>query len=195
MWYNWREWRLLSMWEEKDIKKILVSEEEIVKRAEELGAEITKDYTEMGSKPLIVALLRGSVPFLAELIKHIDMDIQYDFMDVSSYEGTESIGDIRIIKDLDTSIKGLDILLVEDIVDTGRTIKTVCNTLLHKGAKSVKIVTLLDKPSRRTVDVSADYIGFEVANEFVVGYGMDFDQRYRCLPYIGVLKDECYAGK
>jgi len=183
------------MWEEKDIKKILVSEEEIVKRAEELGAEITKDYTEMGSKPLIVALLRGSVPFLAELIKHIDMDIQYDFMDVSSYEGTESIGDIRIIKDLDTSIKGLDILLVEDIVDTGRTIKTVCNTLLHKGAKSVKIVTLLDKPSRRTVDVSADYIGFEVANEFVVGYGMDFDQRYRCLPYIGVLKDECYAGK
>ncbi|MBR2068015.1 MAG: hypoxanthine phosphoribosyltransferase, partial [Solobacterium sp.] len=115
-----------------------------------------------------------------------------DFMDVTSYSGTESQGDIRINKDLDSSIQGYDILLVEDIVDTGKTIETVVETLLHKGARSVKIVTLLDKPSRRTVNVKADYIGFEVANEFVVGYGMDFNQRYRCLPYIGVLKDECY---
>lgn len=181
------------MWEDKDIKKVLVSEEQIRNRATELGKQITEDYKE--NPPLIVALLRGSVPFLAELIKHIDLDIQYDFMDVSSYEGTESIGDIRIIKDLDTSVKGRDILLVEDIVDTGRTIQTVKKTLLHKGAKTVKIITLLDKPSRRVVDMKADYIGFEVENEFVVGFGMDFDQRYRCLPYIGVLKDECYAGK
>ena len=179
------------MWAEKDIKKVLVSEEQICNRAKELGAQITEDYA---SKPPLVALLRGSVPFLAELIKHIDLDIQYDFMDVSSYEGTESIGDIKIIKDLDTSVKGLDILLVEDIVDTGRTIRTVCETLLHKGASSVKVVTLLDKPSRRIVDVKADYVGFEVANEFVIGYGMDFDQKYRCLPYIGVLKDECYQN-
>lgn len=181
------------MWEEKDIKKVLVSEEQIRNRAAELGKQITEDYRD--NPPLIVALLRGSVPFLAELIKHIDLDIQYDFMDVSSYEGTESIGDIRIIKDLDTSVKDRDILLVEDIVDTGRTIQTVKKTLLHKGAKTVRIITLLDKPSRRTVDMKADYIGFEVENEFVVGFGMDFDQRYRCLPYIGVLKDECYAGK
>mgnify|MGYP003093508295 FL=1 len=172
------------MWAEKDIKKVLVNEEQITARSKELGAKITEDYA--GKQPLLVALLRGSVPFLSELIKHIDLDIQYDFMDVSSYEGTESIGDIRILKDLDTSVKGLDILLVEDIVDTGRTIQTVCETLMHKGANSVKIITLLDKPSRRVVDIKADYVGFEIANEFVIGFGMDFNQRYRCLPYIGV---------
>ena len=181
------------MWEEKDIKKVLVSEQEIKDRATVLGKQITDDY--QGKSPLLVALLRGSVPFLAELIKHIDLDIQYDFMDVSSYEGTESIGDIKIIKDLDTSVKGADILLVEDIVDTGKTIETVKKLLLNKGASSVKIATLLDKPSRRNVDMKADYIGFEVENEFVVGFGMDFDQRYRCIPYVGVLKDECYQGK
>ena len=159
---------------------MLVSEQQISERSKELGAKITEDYT--GKQPLLVALLRGSVPFLAELIKHINLDIQYDFMDVSSYEGTESIGDIRILKDLDTSVKGLDILLVEDIVDTGRTIQTVRETLLHKGANSVKIITLLDKPSRRVVDIKADYVGFEIENEFVIGFGMDFDQRYRCLP-------------
>jgi hypoxanthine phosphoribosyltransferase len=181
------------MWEEKDIKKVLVSEKEIQERSAVLGKQITEDY--QGQAPLLVALLRGSVPFLSELIKHIDLDVQFDFMDVSSYEGTESIGDIKIVKDLDTSIKGLDILLIEDIVDTGKTIETVKNMLLHKGAKSVKIATLLDKPSRRVVDMKADYVGFEVQNEFVVGFGMDFDQRYRCLPYVGVLKDECYQGK
>ena len=178
------------MWVEKDIKKVLVNEQQISERSKELGAKITEDYA--GKQPLLVALLRGSVPFLAELIKHIDLDIQYDFMDVSSYEGTESIGDIRILKDLDTSVKGLDILLVEDIVDTGRTIQTVRETLLHKGANSVRIITLLDKPSRRVVDIKADYVGFEIENEFVIGFGMDFNQRYRCLPYISVLKDECY---
>lgn len=174
-----------------DIKKILVSEEQIIARSKELGKQITEDYKDKQA-PLVVALLRGSVPFLAELIKHIDLDIQYDFMDVTSYEGTESIGDIKIIKDLDSSIKGIDILLVEDIVDTGRTIDSVCKMLKNKGAASVKVVTLLDKPSRRVIDIQPDYIGFEVANEFVVGFGMDFNQRYRCLPFIGVLKDECY---
>lgn len=179
------------MWESKDIKKVLVSEEDIRRRSEELGRQITEDY-QGHNNVLVVALLRGSVPFLAELIKHIDLDIQYDFMDVSSYEGTESIGDIRINKDLDTSVKGLDILLVEDIVDTGRTIDTVEKMLLHKGASSCEVVTLLDKPSRRINDVKPKYVGFEVENEFVVGFGMDFDQKYRCLPYVGVLKDECY---
>ena len=178
------------MWEKETIKKVLINQEEIRQRCVELGVEITRDYK--GKKPLVVALLRGSVPFLAELIKNIDLNLQYDFMDVSSYEGTESIGDIRIIKDLDSSIKGKSIILVEDIVDTGRTIKTVVETLMNKGATSVQVVTLLDKPSRRVVDVTPDYIGFKIGNEFVVGFGMDFNQDYRCLPYIGVLKDECY---
>lgn len=175
---------------QNDIRKVLVTHEEIVERSIELGKQITEDYK--NNPPLVVALLRGSVPFLAELIQHIDLDIQYDFMDVSSYDGTESIGDIKIIKDLDSSIKGVDILLVEDIVDTGRTIHSVCEMLMHKGAKSVKVITLLDKPSRRVCHCKADYVGFEVENEFVVGYGMDFNQRYRCLPYIGILKDELY---
>ena len=177
---------------EDNIKEVFFSQQQIIDRCEELGKQITDDYANEGKAPLVVALLRGSVPFLAELIKHIHLDIQYDFMDVTSYEGTESIGDIKIIKDLDTSVKGLDILLVEDIVDTGRTIQSVRKLMMHKGAASVKVVTLLAKPSRRVVTVIPEYTGFEVANEFVVGYGMDFNQRYRCLPYIGILKDSCY---
>ncbi len=180
------------MWEKNDIARVLFSQEEIVARTKQLGEQITKDYSNQETGPLLVALLRGSVPFLAELIKHIDLDAQYDFMDVSSYAGTESSGDIKILKDLDTSVKGLDILLVEDIVDTGRTIEAVIEMLLHKGARSVKVVTLLDKPSRRVNSVAPEYIGFEVGNEFVVGFGMDFDQKYRNLAYIGVLKSECY---
>ena len=176
----------------KDVKKILISEEEIVKRCEELGRQITADYEAKQEAPLLVALLKGSVPFLAELIKHIDMDIMFDFMDVSSYEGTQSVGNIRVIKDLDSSINGVSILLVEDIVDTGRTLAEVKRMLLNKGAKEVKIVSLLDKPQRRVVDISADYVGFAVPNEFVIGYGLDFDQKYRNLPYVGVLKDELY---
>ena len=178
------------MWEKNDIREILISENEIQERAKQLREQITKDYS--SKKPLLVGLLRGSVPFLADLMKNIDLDIQFDTMDVSSYEGTESVGEIRILKDLDTPVKGLDIILVEDIVDTGRTLQTVKNTLLHRGAASVTICTLLNKSARRTVDIQADYIGFEVADEFVVGYGMDFNQKYRCLPYIGVLNAECY---
>ncbi|MEG0076606.1 hypoxanthine phosphoribosyltransferase [Anaerorhabdus sp.] len=173
------------------IKRVLVTEEQIVERSKELAKQITEDYSGM-EPPLFVALLKGSVPFLAELVKHVEMDIEFDFMDVSSYEGTESIGDIKILKDLDRSIKGLDIILVEDIVDTGRTLTTVRQTLLNKGAHSVRIVTLLDKPSRRVVEIEAEYTGFEIENEFVVGFGLDFNQKYRNLPYIGVLKDECY---
>ena len=176
----------------KDVKKILISEEEIVKRCEELGRQITADYEAKQEAPLLVGLLKGSVPFLAELIKHIDMDIMFDFMDVSSYEGTQSVGNIRVIKDLDSSINGVSILLVEDIVDTGRTLAEVKRMLLNKCAKEVKIVSLLDKPQRRVVDISADYVGFAVPNEFVIGYGLDFDQKYRNLPYVGVLKDELY---
>ena len=175
-----------------NIKKVLISEEEIVKRCYELAAEIDREYAGRNNKVLFVALLKGSVPFLSELMKRIEMDIEIDFMDVSSYDGTESIGDIKINKDLNASVKGVDIILVEDIVDTGRTLSTVKTMLQYKGANSVKIVTLLDKPSRRIIDIKADYIGFEVENEFVVGFGLDFNQKYRNLPYIGVLKEECY---
>ncbi len=175
----------------KNVARILVSEEEIVKKSAELGKQITEDYKD-GQAPILVALLKGSVPFLAELIKHIDLDIEFDFMDVSSYEGTESIGDIKIIKDLDRSIRGENVILVEDIIDTGRTLKTVTKLMKDKGAKDVKVVTLLDKPDRRVVEIEADYVGFVIPNEFVIGYGLDFNQKYRNLPYVGVLKEECY---
>jgi len=152
---------------------------------------LSKDYKN-GKAPILVALLKGSVPFLAELIKHIDLDIEFDFMDVSSYEGTESIGDIKINKDLDRSVRNEKVLLVEDIIDTGRTLKTVTKLMKDKGAVDVKVVTLLDKPERREVDIEADYVGFVIPNEFVIGYGLDFNQKYRNLPYVGVLKEECY---
>lgn len=175
----------------KDVARILVSEDEIIRRSTELGKQISEDYKDTKA-PILVALLKGSVPFLAELMKHIELDIEYDFMDVSSYEGTESIGDIRILKDLDRSIRGENVLLVEDIVDTGRTLKTVKKLMKDKGASDVKIVSLLDKPDRRVVDIQAEYVGFTIPNEFVIGYGLDFNQKYRNLPYVGVLKEECY---
>lgn len=174
----------------KDIDRILLSEEEIVNRCKELGKQISMDYA--GKHLVLVGLLKGSVPFMSELMKRIECDTEIDFMDVSSYDGTESQGDVRIVKDLDRSPKDDDILIVEDIVDTGRTLKTVKKLLLSKGASSVKIVTLLDKPDRRVVEIEPDYCGFIVPNEFVVGYGLDFNQKYRNLPYIGVLKPECY---
>jgi hypoxanthine phosphoribosyltransferase len=176
----------------RDIKKILVDEKAIDQRCIELGQQITQDYKALGKVPVLVALLKGSVPFLAKLIPHMDLDIEFDFMDVSSYDGTESVGDVKINKDLDRSIKGDYILLVEDIVDTGRTLKEVTSLLKNKGAADVRIVSLLDKPSRRLIEVIPEYVGFVIPNEFVVGFGLDFNQKYRNLTYIGVLKDECY---
>ncbi len=175
----------------KDVKNILISEQEIIDKAKELGAEITEHY-KGGKAPILVALLKGSVPFLAELIKHIDLDIEYDFMDVSSYEGTESKRDIRIIKDLDRSITDEKILLVEDIVDTGHTLNAILKLLKNKGAGDCKVVSLLDKPSRREVEIEADFTGFVIPNEFVIGFGLDFNEKYRNLPYVGILKDEFY---
>lgn len=174
------------------IKKVLITQEEIQAKCQELGKRISDDFRADEVPPLFVALLKGSVPFLAELVKHIDLDIEFDFMGVSSYEGTNSTGDIRIVKDLDRSINQLDIILVEDIVDTGRTLNNVKELLYNKGAKSVKVVSLLDKPERREVEVETEYVGFEISNEFVVGFGLDFNQKYRTLPFVGVLKDECY---
>ena len=173
-----------------DVEKILISEKEITDRCTELGAQISRDYD--GKDPIIVGLLKGSVPFMAELIKHITVDCEIDFMAVSSYSGTESMGDVKIVKDLDHSIKGCHVLVVEDIVDTGKTLEKVKELLYSKGAASVKVVSLLDKPDRRIVDIEAEYVGFVIPNEFVIGFGLDFDQKYRNLPYVGVLKEECY---
>lgn len=175
----------------QSVEKILITQEEIVARAKELGKEISELY--QGKKPpILVALLKGSVPFLSELIKYIELDIEFDFMDVSSYEGTKSLGDIKINKDLECSVKDETILLVEDIVDTGCTLKEVTRILRNKGAKDVKVVSLLDKPDRRMVDIKADFIGFTIPDEFVIGFGLDYNQKYRNLPYIGVLKREIY---
>lgn len=174
----------------KNIAKVLLSEEEIVNKCKELGALISQDYKD--NPPIVVGLLKGCIPFMWELIKRIDISVEIDYMDVTSYEGSESSGDVKILKDLDRSINGRDILLVEDIIDTGRTLRKVTELLAQKGAKSVKIASLLDKPSRRVVEIEGDYVGFVIPNEFVVGFGLDFNQKYRNLPYVGVLKEELY---
>lgn len=175
-----------------DVKEILISEEQIENKCKELGQIITEEYKDKKETLILVALLKGSVPFLARLSKYIELNIEFDFMDVSSYEGTESTRDIRILKDLDRSIKGTNILLVEDIVDTGHTLKAITTLLNNKGANDIKTVSMLDKPSRREVEIYADFVGFEIPNEFVIGFGLDFDEKYRQLPYIGILKDEIY---
>ncbi|MDB8645359.1 hypoxanthine phosphoribosyltransferase [Streptococcus australis] len=177
---------------EQDIKKILISHDEIVTAARELGQKLTEDY--QGKNPILVGILKGSVPFMAELIKHIDTHIELDFMLVSSYHGgTSSSGVINIIKDLDQDIKGRDILFVEDIIDTGKTLKSLKELFEGRQPASVKIATLLDKPEGRLVEIEADYTCFTIPNEFVVGYGLDYDENYRNLPYIGVLKEEVYS--
>lgn len=177
---------------ENDIKKILISHDEIVTAARELGQKLTEDY--QGKNPILVGILKGSVPFMAELIKHIDTHIELDFMLVSSYHGgTSSTGVINIIKDIDQDIKGRDILFVEDIIDTGKTLKSLKELFQGRQPASVKIATLLDKPEGRLVEIEADYTCFTIPNEFVVGYGLDYDENYRNLPYIGVLKEEVYS--
>ncbi|MCY7011785.1 MULTISPECIES: hypoxanthine phosphoribosyltransferase [Streptococcus] len=177
---------------EQDIKKILISHEEIVDAAKKLGQQLTKDY--QGKNPIFVGILKGSVPFMAELIKHIDTHIELDFMLVSSYHGgTASSGVINVIKDIDQDITGRDILFVEDIIDTGQTLKNLCNLFKERNAASVKIATLLDKPEGRVVEIDADYTCFTIPNEFVVGYGLDYNENYRNIPYIGILKEEVYT--
>ena len=177
---------------EQDIKKILISHDEIVTAARELGQKLTEDY--QGKNPILVGILKGSVPFMAELIKHIDTHIELDFMLVSSYHGgTSSSGVINIIKDMDQDINDRDILFVEDIIDTGKTLKSLKELFEGRQPASVKIATLLDKPEGRLVEIEADYTCFTIPNEFVVGYGLDYDENYRNLPYIGVLKEEVYS--
>lgn len=177
---------------EKDIKKVLISHDEIVAAAKKLGAQLTEDYH--GMNPILVGVLKGSVPFMAELIKHIDTHIELDFMIVSSYHGgTSSSGVINIKKDVDQDVAGRHILFIEDIIDTGKTLKSLCEMFKDRNAASVKIATLLDKPEGRLVEIEADYTCFTIPNEFVVGYGLDYVENYRNLPYVGILKEEVYT--
>ena len=177
----------------KDIKEILVTKEAIEKRTCELAKEISYDYA--GKKPLLIGLLKGSIPFMAELMKSINIYAQTEYMAVSSYgNGTTSSGVVTITKDIDISLEGRDIIIVEDIIDTGRTLADVVKVLKGRGANSVEIVCLLNKPSRRVVEMDVKYIGFEVEDKFVVGFGLDYAELYRNLPYIGVLKEEVYKG-
>lgn len=175
----------------RDIKKILVTEKELSQLTKKLGEQITRDYA--GKKLLIVGVLKGSIYFLTDLSRHIDLPCHIDFIQASSYgAGTESSGTIKITKDIDADLTGFDVLLVEDILDTGRTLKHIHDMLSKRNPNSIAVVTLLDKPARREVDIKADYTGVDIPNEFAVGYGLDYNQYYRNLPYIGVLKEEIY---
>lgn len=174
-----------------DIEEVLYSEEEISAVVKDLGAQLTKEYE--GKNPLVIGVLKGAVMFMTDLSRAMNCDLELDFMDVSSYgAGMESSGDVKILKDLDTTVDGRDLLIVEDIIDTGRTLSYLIEIFKYRKAKSIKVVTLMDKKERRVVDLEADYIGINVPNEFVVGYGLDFNEKYRNLPYIGILKTEVY---
>jgi len=176
---------------EEYIGRVLISKENLGKRVAELGAEITRDYE--GKKILVLGILKGAVPFMADLIREIKLPLTYDFMALSSYGvSTQSSGVVRILKDLERSVEDVHILIAEDIVDTGLTLKYLKENLKARNPLSVKVVTLLDKATRRKVDVTPDYNGFSIPDEFVVGYGLDFNEEYRNLPYVGVLKQEAY---
>lgn len=177
-----------------DIERILFSEEELKARVAELGRQITEDY--QGRAPVIISILRGSYIFMADLTRQIDLPCTVDFMAVSSYgTGTTSSGQVKIIKDLSESIEGRDVLVVEDILDSGNTLSYLVELLKARRAASIKLCTLLDKPSRRTKPIYADYVGFPVDDLFVVGYGLDYAEQYRNLPYIGILKPEVYESE
>ncbi|WP_228063490.1 MULTISPECIES: hypoxanthine phosphoribosyltransferase [Jeotgalicoccus] len=177
---------------QNDISEIVLSVDDIEAINQRLGERITKDYE--GKAPVFVGLLKGSIMFMADLIKHIDTHMEIDFMDVSSYVGTKSTGEVKILKDLSTSVEGRHIIIVEDIVETGTTLNSIIEFLTYRKAASIEIVTLLDKPvPERKLNVEVKYIGTKIPDGFVVGYGLDFEQQYRNLPYIGLLKPEFYS--
>ncbi|MCD7723026.1 MAG: hypoxanthine phosphoribosyltransferase [Clostridiales bacterium] len=177
-----------------EIDKILVSEDELRKINEKLGKEITRDFKDKNL--FVLGILKGCVFFMTDLVRHIKLPLCIDFMSVSSYgSSTKSSGNVKIEKDVDIDLSGYDVLIVEDILDSGRTLKYVSEILKTRGAKSISIVTLLDKPERRVADITPDYVGCDVPDEFVVGYGLDYDQKYRNLPYIGQLSRRVYEAE
>lgn len=177
------------------VERVLISEEELRSRVSELGKQITNDYQDRSL--LLVAVLKGSAIFLADLLRAIDIPVDYDFVAVSSYgSNTQTSGVVRLLKDVDSGIKGKDVIIVEDIVDTGWTLRLsyLIENMLARGAASVKICALLDKPCRRKVDIGIDYRGFEIEDHFVIGYGLDYQGKYRNLPYVGILKTEAVCN-
>ena len=174
-----------------DVERVLVSEEEIKEICKRLGEQISEDYAD--KKLLLVSVLKGSVPFMADIMRNITCDLRIDFMAVSSYgTGTSTSGSVKILKDLNIDLSGYDLLIVEDILDSGVTLSSLKTILEARKPASVKICTFLDKPERRKANITADYSGAEVPDEFIVGYGLDYDEKFRNLPYVGVLKRECY---
>lgn len=178
---------------EKDIQEVLLTEAQIQARIEELGKILSEDYRD--KNPVVLGVMKGVVIFYADMIRKINVPCQMDFMWVSSYKGTDSTGSIVVKRDVSTDIKGRHVLILEDIFDTGNSLSFVCDHLMEKEPASLKICTLLDKPSRRKpgVTLEADYVGFTIPNAFVVGYGLDCDEYYRNLPYVGILKPEAYT--
>jgi hypoxanthine phosphoribosyltransferase len=177
---------------EQDVAEILITEEELQRRIAELGAQISQDYE--GKRPILVCVLKGGVLFLSDLVRHVAVPHEIDFMAISSYgDGTESSGVVRILKDLDANITGRHVLIVEDIIDTGHTLDYILRNLQTRQPASLRVCALLSKPHRRELHVSVDYIGFEIPNKFVIGYGLDYAEIYRNLRYIGVLKPDLYA--
>lgn len=176
-----------------DIQQVLYSEETLAKIVKEMGAKISEDYKDKNL--LMVSVLKGSVVFMADLMRAITIPCRIDFMAVSSYgSGVKTSGVVKIIKDLDIPLAGYDLLVVEDILDSGMTLSYILELLQSRGPKSVKLCTLFDKPERRTANISADYVGTVVPDEFVVGYGLDYDEKYRNLPFVGILKPQVYGG-
>ncbi|SHF12175.1 hypoxanthine phosphoribosyltransferase [Caldanaerobius fijiensis DSM 17918] len=176
---------------EQDISEILIGEDELKDKVKELGRIITRDYA--GKEPVLIGVLKGAIMFISDLIRYIDLPITIDFMAISSYgASTRSSGVVKIIKDLDHSIQDKDVIIIEDIIDSGLTLSYLRKNLMERGPRSIKICTLLDKPERRMTDVKVDYVGFTIPDKFVVGYGLDYAEKYRNLPYIGVLKPEIY---
>ena len=175
-----------------DIQSILLTEEEIRRRVHEMGAEITRDYA--GKEPIFVGVLKGCFVFMADLLRQVELPCSMDFMAVSSYgNATSTTGAVKINKDLSKDIQGQDVIIVEDILDSGVTLGYLSKYLMNRKPASITIATLLDKPSRRRADVQAKYVGFQVPDAFVVGYGLDYAEKYRNLPYIGILKPEVYS--
>lgn len=176
-----------------DIKEVLFTQQQLKDKVSELGARITADYQD--KKPLIVSVLKGSYVFMADLTRKIDTACNIDFMVVSSYGmGAKTSGEVQIIKDIEQQIDGRDLIIVEDILDSGVTLSYLMKILSARGANSIRLCTLLSKPSRRKVEIAVDYLGFEIPDEFVVGYGLDYAECYRNLPYIGILKPAVYGG-
>ncbi len=179
---------------QSDIKEVLITSDEIHQRVKDLAAEISRDYRD--KNPVLVGVLNGAFVFLADLMRHLDLTCTIDFVSWSSYgKDTSSSGVFRIMKDLETNVESKHVLIVEDIIDTGLTLHYLLDNIRARKPASVKVVALLDKPSRRRIEAKADYLGFQIPDAFVVGYGLDFAQRYRSLPYIAILKPDIYAGQ